>query len=58
MEYNVEEGKQCPKCGSYETKVLSNRFVKKQDKHIRERRCKDCDEKWYTKEVILKEDCI
>ena len=54
MGYNVEEGRQCPKCGSFETKVLYNRYIKKQDKYIRERKCKDCGEKWRTKEVIIK----
>lgn len=52
---STEDGRQCPKCGSYETKVLYNRYVKKQDKHIRERKCKECGEKWHTKEVVVEE---
>ncbi len=56
MDYNLEEGRQCPKCGSLETKVLYNHYVTKYDRHIRERKCKDCGAKWRTKEVILKEN--
>ena len=51
----IEEGRQCPKCGSYETKVVDNRYFKKWNKHLRKRKCQDCGRKWYTEEVVVQE---
>ena len=51
----AEEGRQCPNCGSYSTKVVDNRYFKKHNEHLRKRKCKDCGNKWFTKEVVVQE---
>ena len=53
---STEEGRQCPQCGSYDTKAVDNRYFKKHNEHLRKRKCKDCGNKWFTKEVVIKKN--
>lgn len=51
--FTKEEGRQCPVCGSYETKVTDGRYNSVHEQFIRRRECKECGTRWQTKEVVV-----
>lgn len=54
--FTKEEGRQCPNCGSYETKVTDSRYNSVYEQFIRRRECKECGARWHTKEVVVAVD--
>lgn len=54
--FSKEEGRQCPNCGSYETKVNESKYSSVYEQFIRKRECKDCGTRWQTKEVVVAVD--
>ena len=51
---HIEEGRQCPECGSYSSSVTETKFKKEYRQHLRKRVCSDCGTVWATKEVTVK----
>lgn len=41
----------CPKCGSRESGVLASRLTQDGFSIWRERKCKQCEHRWYTQEI-------
>ena len=51
---HIEEGRQCPECGSYNSSVTETKFKRGIGQYLRKRVCADCGTVWATKEVTVK----